>query len=385
MELRIMPMSDSPIREISFLRAVFPAGIETEVSAVLQSGYVGAGDTVDAFEESISDYLGTPAFAVTSSCTAALTLSYRLIGLRDNDLVLSTPMTCAATNVSLLHAGAKIGWLDVDPSSGNITPDSVKCGFDRYPDARAVVIMDWGGTPCDYSTIANACHSRSVPLVLDAAQSFGTTLAGKRYCNEVDYTCYSFGPTKLLTSVEGGGLALGTKMAPEINHVKSLRWYGIRRETRDRFRFWEYSFEDLGFRFVLNNVFAGIGLKMLKRVDERLAFHRSLAMWYDELLAGTPGLRQCRRPASSLPNFWLYTVLVEQRERFLTKLHSSGIHAAIPHRRNDRLLAPWNRKDASYDLPGVDSFDRDYVCLPIGPWVNPEDVEQVCALIKSGW
>lgn len=381
-----MPMSDRSTVEIPFLRAEFPPGIELEVSTVLQSGYVGAGGTVDAFERSIGEYLGASELIVTSSCTAALTLSYRAIGLKQNDLVLSTPMTCAATNVPLLHDGIKIGWLDIDLSSGNVTPESVRRGFDHYPDARAVVVMDWGGTPCDHSAIAEACHSHGVPLVLDAAQSFGATLAGKRYCADVDYTCYSFGPTKLFTSVEGGGLALGSNVAAKDSHrLRNLRWYGIGRETRDRLRFWEYSFEDLGFRFVLNNVFASIGLKMLMKLDERLACHRTLAQRYDELLAGVPGLRSCSRQTGSLPNYWLYTVLVEQRERFLTKLHGCGVHAATPHHRNDRLLARWNRNDDCCDLPGVDSFDRDYVCLPIGPWVGQRDVERVCALINSGW
>src|SRR5262249_3146091 len=141
---------------------------------VFQCGYVGAGPRVEAFEAALSEYLGVPHVVCTSSCTAALTLSYLECGLNQGSRILSTPMTCAATNIPLLHLGATIVWLDVDPRTGNVNPASIADGLCRFPDAKAIVIMDWAGRPCDYEEIEAIAARYGVPIVLDAAQSFGS-------------------------------------------------------------------------------------------------------------------------------------------------------------------------------------------------------------------
>jgi dTDP-4-amino-4,6-dideoxygalactose transaminase len=368
---------------IPFLKANFPRNVHHDLLDVLESGYVGAGESIERFEKSLQCYLGGPPILLTSSCTAALTLAFTTAGVRDGTTVLSTPMTCAATNIPLLQLGAKIEWLDVEPSSGNVTPETVLRGLDEFPEARLVVIMDWGGTPCEYSAIARHCHRRGVLLILDAAQSFGTGYQDRLYPHDVDYVCYSFGPTKLLSAIEGGGI--GTKRTDSYERIKTLRWYGIARETRDALRFWDYNIQELGYRFVSNNLFATVGLRMLSFIEERLRIHRNLAAIYDTLLAGTQGLRLGSRPPHSTPNFWLYTILVERRARLMAKLHSLGIHAATPHQRNDHLLKAWNSPRSTARLEGLTKFCDEYVCLPIGPWLHPTDVEKICQCIRSGW
>jgi dTDP-4-amino-4,6-dideoxygalactose transaminase len=369
--------------EIPFLRASFPAKIHDDLGAVFDSGYVGAGELVASFEHALENYLGATSIISTSSCTAALTLAYHDAGVGRASTVLSTPMTCAATNIPLLQLGAKIGWLDVDPNSGNVTAEAVIDGFNRHPSACAVVIMDWGGVPCDYASIVSECRQRRAALILDAAQSFGSLYDGQRYPREVDYVCYSFGPTKLFSTVEGGAVATRRHVCSE--RMKMLRWYGIRRESRDSLRFWDYEVEELGYRFVSNNLFAAIGLRSLSSIEERLRHHRLLADIYDQELRDIPGLYVAERLAGTHPNFWLYTVLAEQRERLLLKLHSHGIQAATPHRRNDHLLAAWNDSCDSENFAGVEKFDRSYVCLPIGPWVQPDDIERMSRVIRLGW
>jgi dTDP-4-amino-4,6-dideoxygalactose transaminase len=369
--------------EIPFLRAVFPDGIQESLAEVFRSGYVGSGELVSSFERALEAYLGAPAALATSSCTAALTLTYVDVGIAAGSFVLSTPMSCAATNIPLLQLGARIEWLDVDPFSGNVTAESVAEGLQRCEAAKAVVIMDWGGVPCDYPAIASECRRRETPLILDAAQSFGSSYLNSLSPTDADYVCHSFGPTKLFSSVEGG--AILAKSDAKIERMRTLRWYGIHREARDSLRFWECEVEELGYRFVSNNVSAAIGLRMLTQIDERLRHHRELAAAYDEMLTGIPGLRIGVRPPGSKPNFWLYTILVEERERLMSKLHSRGVHAATPHKRNDYLLAAWNNAPPLGKLVGLDQFSEQYLCLPIGSWMRLVDIEKVCQFIKDGW
>src|ERR1700720_4657983 len=108
--MKVMESSDP---KIPFLRAVFPDGIQEDLAEVFRSGYVGSGDWVSSFERALEAYLGAPAAVATSSCTAALTLAYVAVGIEAGSVVLSTPMSCAATNIPLLQLGTSIEWLDV--------------------------------------------------------------------------------------------------------------------------------------------------------------------------------------------------------------------------------------------------------------------------------
>jgi dTDP-4-amino-4,6-dideoxygalactose transaminase len=124
---------------------------------------------------------------------------------------------------------------------------------------------------------------------------------------------------------------------------------------------------------------------MLVAVDDRLRIHRKLAEFYDGLLARVPGLRIGKRPANCVPNFWLYTVLVDERERLISKLHKNGVHAATPHQRNDRLFESWARPTAGEHLVNLRKFSQSYMCLPIGPWIRLADIDRICGLIQAGW
>lgn len=366
---------------VPFLRSDFPCDITPVVGPVLTSGYVGAGARVDAFERALANYLGAEHVVCVSSCTAALTLSYLTAGVGQDVVVLSTPMTCAATNIPLVHLGARIKWLDVDPVTGNVTPDALRDGLRTHPEARAVIIMDWAGWPCAYDDLCAIADAAGVPVILDAAQSFGSTCDGKKCGSGFAYVCYSFGPTKIFSTVEGGAVVV--RDARLAQHLRTLRWYGVDRAARDKTAFWEYDVTTPGYRFTTNDVFAEIGVQTLPHFDRRLAHHRHLARRYDEGLAGIAGLTLPREDERRESNYWMFSILAQHRDRLLRRLHSAGIHAATPHNRNDRLQCFVD--GAAQPLPGVDRFAAEYLCLPIGPWVSEDDVADICSIVSAGW
>jgi dTDP-4-amino-4,6-dideoxygalactose transaminase len=368
--------------DVPFLRAEYPPGIGLLLEEVFRSGYVGAGARVDAFERELADYLGAPEVVCTSSCTAALTLAYVEAGVGPGSVVLTTPVTCAATNVPLLHLGANIRWMDVDPLTGNATADTVLQALDAEPGARAVVVMDWAGRPCEYEKIENVAAAHGCTVVIDAAQSFGSLYRGSRLGARSGTVCYSFGPTKILSSVEGG--AVVTRDHALAARLRKARWYGIERGSRDPLRFWNYDINQAGFRFTLNDVFATVGRTMLPLLDERLARHRELAAIYRAGLDGVGGLRLSPHEPHVHSNYWMFTVIAESRDRLLARLHGEGIHAAVPHNRNDEMACFHEHRPAT-PLPGVTSFAERYLCLPIGPWVRPEDCARICGVIREGW
>src|SRR5258706_5816881 len=118
-----------------------------QVAEVLASGYIGKGPQVANFEHELSLFYGMPVLAV-NSCTAAIELALKLIGVGPRDEVISTPMTCLATNAAVLRSGARIVWADVKPDTGLIDEHAVHAAITRK--TKAIVAVDWAGAFPDF-------------------------------------------------------------------------------------------------------------------------------------------------------------------------------------------------------------------------------------------
>lgn len=188
--------------------------------------YVGQGPKVDEFEHAFGSLIGLerPPLGV-NSCSAAIDLALHLIGVGPGDEVITTPLTCSATNGSIVTRGASIVWADVDPITGLIDPVSVASALTSR--TKAVIAVDWAGRFCDYGALQ--AISDGVPIIEDAAHCVYTPVI------HGDYLCFSFGPIKHLTTGGYGGALL----PPDVQYerAKLLRWHGLDRTgPSDSFR-----------------------------------------------------------------------------------------------------------------------------------------------------
>ena len=136
---------------------------------VLNSGFIGQGPKVDQFEKELQSLFNTEKRVISvNSCTTALELAYKLIGLKSGDKVISSPMTCVATNLPLYNNGIEVIWVDVDPETGLIDPKDV--AKKMTPEVKAIICVDWCGSACDYDEL----RKFGVPIVEDAAHSILT-------------------------------------------------------------------------------------------------------------------------------------------------------------------------------------------------------------------
>src|SRR5579871_769320 len=190
--------------------------------------YCGQGPLVKKFEEDFQAATGlksenTPLGVI--SCTAAIDLALHLIGVKKGDEIITTPLTCTATNGSTPLRGAGLVWADIDPRTGLIQPESVARLVNKH--TKAVIAVDWAGRHCDYHALREAVGHK-IPIIEDAA-----------HCIHIprqhgDYVAWSFGPIKHLT-MGGNGAAL---LVPNNQHerAKLLRWHGLDRESKEDFR-----------------------------------------------------------------------------------------------------------------------------------------------------
>jgi dTDP-4-amino-4,6-dideoxygalactose transaminase len=360
---------------IPLFKVFMSKNVMKPLEKVLMSGYIGQGPVVDQFEKKLQKFIGNPYVFTVNSGTSALHLVFRLIGVGPGDEVISTPMTCTATNWAVLHHGAKLVWADIDPSDGEVTAESVKKLIG--PRTKAILVVDWGGYPCDISAIKKAAGD--IPVVEDAAHAFGSIYKNKMVGNTADYTCYSFQAIKHLTTVDGGAVAVKSKKDFERGIL--LRWYGISRTQRNRTdsRI-EIDVKEWGYKFHMNDVNAVIGIENLKFAKQILRKHRSNAEYYKKELKGLTGIELLRERKGDLSSYWLFTIKVKNRKCFMDFMKKKNIMVSQVHRRNDThpTVAQFKK-----DLPGVDAFTKEMISIPVGWWVTKDDRKYIANSIKE--
>lgn len=325
------------------------------VANVLASGYIGQGAKVEAFEKALEPWLGSIPVTVNSA-TSGLTLAMKLAGVGPGASVITTPLTCSATNLPILHLGATPIWADIDPRTGLIDPASVE-SLIRQHRPKAILAVDWGGAPCDYTELAKVADG--VPIISDAAHSFGAWYHEDPVGMLADYTVFSFQAIKHLTAGDGGAVVVPDEQR---KRARDLRWFGIDRDLPNvEFR-GALDISEPGWKFHMNDINAQIGLANLANVHRVLAAHRANAALYDLHLHERFTRTSPRYDHQS--SWWMYTTLLpswEQREAFRLWMSEREISVSQVHWRNDKLsvFAPYQRA-----LPGVDAFSSTMICLP---------------------
>jgi perosamine synthetase len=353
-----------------------------EISNVLTSGYVNEGEAVTALTRELSSRFCTDKLVLVNSCTSAITLALELAGVKPGDSVISTPMTCVATNTPIIGKGANVVWADIDPSTGTIDVASVARLLSSSRNVKAVIGVDWAGMPIDSPTLYSMCEHHRVKLIQDAAQAFDARV----HCDEhihkhSHYTTYSFQAIKHFTTGDGGALVC----ASEIDHkrAKKLKWFGIDRdESKDqqgnwKGQHWNFDISEVGFKFNMNNVAAAIGLSQLAHIDKIMQAHRSNATTYKRMFSASHTVKPLTSLKDSNPSYWTFTVLLTDkidRDAVLKTLNDEGIMAGLMHVPNHEYSC---FKDSYIYLPGVKDFFDHQISLPCGWWLTDADIQHV--------
>jgi dTDP-4-amino-4,6-dideoxygalactose transaminase len=358
-----------------------------KVKDVLYSGYIGQGKKVEEFEQNLSQFLNTDFVSTLNSGTSALHLALHLIKQKFNEddfEVITTPLTCTATNWPILANGLKIKWADIDPKTMNIDLDDVARKITRT--TKAIMLVHWGGYPVDMNKLNTILDKAEKnfgfrPLIIeDCAHAMGSYYNGKHVGTEHGFGCFSFQAIKHVTSVDGGMI-----VCPNLDYHKKtrlLRWYGIDRESNRKDFRCEANIENWGFKFHMNDVCATIGVENLKEANGIISKHQANAAFYDKELKNTPGLTMLERKPECKSSFWIYSMLVENRDGFYAAMKEKNIVVSQVHERNDIHTCV---NDYKAILPNLDATIGKLVNIPVGWWVTKEQREYIVNSIKKGW
>lgn len=368
-----------------------------EVKKILYSGFIGQGQQVELFETELKKFLNCPHLATTNNGTSALHLAIHLLknpsvydecnywpGIEDGDEILTTALTCTASNFPILANNINLKWVDIDPTTLNMDLDDLERKI--TPKTKAIIVVHWGGYPNDLNRLkkiqenCKKLYGYCPVIIEDGAHSFGSKYDGKFLGNHGNMVMYSFQAIKHITTIDGGILTL-----PDLEkekRAKLLRWYGIdRNDNRKDFRC-EADIKEWGFKFHMNDVCATVGIENLKHADYIIEKHKDNAKYYDTNLKNISGINLLTRHPERESAFWIYSLLVDNRDSFMKYMKECNIIVSQVHERNDKHTCVKKYKTF---LPTLDKTVEKIVSIPVGWWVSQENREYIVDCIKRGW
>ena len=273
-----------------------------EVTAALKSGWITTGPRTKLFEKKITEYCGCKTTVAVNSWTMGVQVLLSWWGIKEGDEVILPAYTyCASANV-IIHSGAKPVMVDINKEDFNISIAAIRKAIS--PKTKAILAVDLGGFPCDYSEINNLVHEKEIKkqfnpnsnlqellgrilIISDAAHSFGAELNGKRSGSLTDISAFSFHAVKNLTTAEGGALCFN--LPNEFNHEEiytkfcTMILHGQNKDALQKTQKgnWRYDVEEPGFKCNMTDLQAAIGLVELERYQENLERRKKIFELYD--------------------------------------------------------------------------------------------------------
>jgi dTDP-4-amino-4,6-dideoxygalactose transaminase len=397
---------NKPKTAIPLFKVFMSPTAKDEVGKILDSGYIGQGPKVEEFEKNLSEYFGHDKILTLNTGTSALHLAIHLLkakhqylvneyegvafstrtwpGINQDDEVLATALTCTASNFPILGNGLKIKWVDIDPKNLNMDLKDLESKI-TYK-TKIILGVHWGGYPLDLDEIqrirerAREKFGFAPILIEDGAHAFGTKYYGKYLGEHGNMVMNSLQAIKHVTSIDGGLLHLPHKEL--YDRAKLLRWYGISRENNNKDFRCESDIKEWGFKFHMNDVNAAVGIENLKHAEDIVSKHRANAKYYDENLKNVKGVTLLERRDGFDSAFWIYSMLVENRDKFYDYMKECNIVVSQVHERNDKHTCV---NEFRVPLPNLDATIGKVVSIPVGWWVTEEEREYIVECIKKGW
>jgi len=343
------------------------------LEAVLYSGFVAEGEHVYQFEKQFAEQFRLPQALGMSSGTGALHTALLLAGVKPGDEVITTSMTAEPTNIVILQCGAIPVFADVDPDSGNLSPESVEQAIsDR---TKAILLVHYAGFPARLRELRAIADRHGIPLIEDAAHSLGASYAGQGIGTLGDYGIFSLQAIKHMTTIDGGVLTL--RDAAQLDLAKRLRWFGLSKGVPRT----EVDITVPGFKYNMHNVAGVIGLAQLETIGSLIDRHIANGRFFDREIARIPGLAVTQFDPEAQPSYWLYTILSEDSDAIEKCLAAVGVSASKLHRPNHLHSVFAGMRGP---LPGLDSYYKRLSHIPCGWWVSDEDRARIVDALRRG-
>ena len=339
------------------------------------------GENVDKFEEEIANYANIESATALSAGTAAIHMALKALDVKRGDIVFCQSLTFSATANPIIYQDATPVFIDSEYETWNMDPKALEQAFEKYPNPKAVLVVNLYGTPAKLDKILEICKKHNTPLVEDAAESLGATVNGKQTGTFGEFGIYSFNGNKIITT-SGGGMLVSNN----VGKIKKVRFWSTQSREPER----HYEHKEIGYNYRMSNICAGIGRGQLKVLDKRIAKKTEIYETYQKSFKDIPEIKMQPYLKNTKPNHWLSAILLNENSKIkpldiIVALEKENIESR-PIWKPMHLQPVFENCDfittAKQGSNSQDIFERG-VCLPSDTKMTEEEQEKVIKIIKN--
>jgi UDP-4-amino-4,6-dideoxy-N-acetyl-beta-L-altrosamine transaminase len=368
---------------------------------VLKGNWLTQGPYVKQFENDLAEKLEAGYVSVVSNGTAALHLAALALGWDKNDIIITSPITFAASMNCALYTGATPDFVDIDPVSYTIDTGRLEEKLKTYSKTgkkvKAVVAVDYAGHPCDWKSLKELSLTYNFQLVNDNCHALGAA-----YLNDTKYAAkyadaiiLSFHPVKHITTGEGGAVLTNNSKLDET--IKELRTHGIVKDN-SKFRIqnseltgpWYYEMQQLGFNYRLTDFQCALGSSQLKKLDGFVSRRNEIAQFYNEQFRMDEKFIIPKVEDNIKHAFHLYPLQIKfdnlkiSKKDYFEKLRENRIGLQVHY--IPVHLQPFYRKNYGFkkgNFPIAEEFYKMEVSIPMYPLLGKDDLKYIVGIIKE--
>lgn len=357
------------MNKITIAQPQFDDSEKAAIAEVLDSGLIAQGPKVFDFEKKFAEYVGTNHSIATSSGTTSIHLALLGLGIGSGDEVITTPFTFIATATPILFCGAKPIFVDIDTKTFNIDPSQIESAITEK--TKAIMPVHLFGQPATMKPIKEIAEAHDLYLIEDACQAHGAKYHGQHVGSLGDCACFSFYPTKNMTTSEGGIVTTNDSELAE--RLTLLRNHGQLKR---------YDYNMVGYNFRMTDISAAIGIVQLTKLEK---FIESRIKNANRLTEGLEGIVEVPYIAPDVRHvFNQYTIKQGSRDglkEFLSKEDiGSGIYYPQPLH---EFSVFQNYISDTFQAPVSQQISKEVLSLPVHPGLNDKDIDRIIATVKK--
>ena len=342
------------------------------VVEVLKSGMIAQGPKVAEFEEKFAEWVGAKYGIAVNSGTAALHVALLSCGIGEGDEVITTPFTFIASGNAIVYTGAKPVFADIDLKTYTIDPDSIEELITE--NTKAILPVQLYGQSADMDKINEIAEKHDLIVIEDAAQAHGATYKGNKVGSMGDMACFSFYPTKNMTTSEGGIITTNDEKLAENERIYRAHGATVR-----------YHHDEIGYNFRMTDISAAIGLAQMDRIDEFNDKRNENAAYLNEGLKDVDGVVTPYCADGLKHVYHQYTIRVEKgnRDDWVNVINECGVGTSIHY-----PIPLYNQpiyKELGFDgdCPNAELAADNVISLPVHPSLTKEDLDLVIEAVKT--
>ena len=354
------------------------------IDSVLRNQILTGGPTLEKFEKMFAKFTGVKYAIGVSNATSALFLSLKSIGIKKDDEVIIPDMTFVATANAVIHAGGKPVLIDVNLDDMNISVEAIKKVITKK--TKAILPVHFAGKACHMEKIKKIAKENNLFLIEDCAHAIGTFINKKHVGTFGEAGCFSFYPTKNITTIEGGMVITNSKKIAE--KIKNYRNHGITKTLSQRYNLgkpWEYDVVEPGYNFRLDEIRSSLGISQLKRIKKMNARRESIFNYYNKNLSKIKGV-EIPIKARGVDSHHLYIIRIKKkyslsRDELFKKLSKEGISTTL-HYKPLHLFSAY-KKYRKMNLKNSIQLFNEILSLPFFPDITKNQQNKVIKSISK--